>query len=511
MATHDCRYSLTVLAPQAAGPNPRGVGPAPARHRTPLCLGLAIAFAIVLTLAVPAGAQDKQWIGPYDGWWNNAANWSPAGVPGTGDFVQVTTTPSVDVVNYANPAGASVVLGDLTIDHAEFHQSQDTLATEWETVGLQPASPGPAIFVHGGGTNAVTNTLVLGHQSGSVGVYFLGGPSPDNAALSARDEAVGYGGEGDLLQGGGTNTVSDGLWLGVEAGSQGVYILAGGTLNVGRIVNGAGTGSLFIGGGTLNVLGGGVDVDTLVVGGVSGGNGSHTLSGTQTITAGTESIGRGNTTGTFTQTGGTNTVTSRLDLAYSNPWGPSTGSGTYHLQGGTLTAPTVQVNSGGTFDFTGGTLSVDTFNGDLVNAGGTLRVGLTGTTTTINGDYTETDPNAALWFEIGGLVTSEYDVLDVQGALTFGRGAILYYYSFTNGFVPSPGDYFDIIIADQINGSVGEAYDPIYDIRVSPEIIPVAGGRQALRMWILAVPEPLSMALVGTGLLGLMVLRRRQV
>jgi len=500
MATHDCRYSLTVLAPQAAGPNPRGVGPAPARHRTPLCLGLAV--AIVLTLAVPAGAQDKQWIGPADGWWNNAANWSPAGMPGTGDLVQVSGS-SVDVVNYANPASASVVLGDLTIDVGEFAQYQDTLATDWETVGLQPASS--SVFVHGGGTNTVTNTLVLGHQSGSVGDYFLAAPSPDNAALSANQEVVGYGGQGAFIQGGGTNTVSDGLWLGANVGAEGRYYLAGGTLNVGRIVNGAGTGSLFIGGGTLNVLGGDVDVDALVVGGLTAGNGSHTLSGTQTITAGTETIGQSGT-GVFTQTGGTNTVTDQLVLGSG-----SSSSGTYHLQGGTLTAPTVQVNSGGTFDFTGGTLSVDTFNGNLVNGGGGLDVGLTGTTTTIHGDYTETDPNAALWFEIGGLVTSEYDVLDVQGALTFGRGAILYYYSFTNGFVPTPGDYFDIIIADQINGSVGEAYDPIYDIRVSPEIIPVAGGRQALRMWILAVPEPLSMALVGTGLLGLMALRRRQV
>jgi len=64
-----------------------------------------------------------QWVGAADGLWHASADRSPAEVPGTADFVEVTAAPSVEVVNYANPAGASVVPEYLTIDLAFVHRS----------------------------------------------------------------------------------------------------------------------------------------------------------------------------------------------------------------------------------------------------------------------------------------------------------------------------------------------------------------------------------------------------
>ena len=74
------------------------------------------------------------------------------------------------------------------------------------------------------------------------------------------------------------------------------------------------------------------------------------------LAASTEYIGNSGS-GAFTQTGGTNTVSNTLTLA-SN----SGSSGTYNLQGGSLSAATVNLNAGGLFNQTGGSLNATTFN-----------------------------------------------------------------------------------------------------------------------------------------------------
>ena len=87
-----------------------------------------------------------------------------------------------------------------------------------------------------------------------------------------------------------------------------------------------------------------------------------TLAGT--LWASQEIIGDAGT-GSFTQTGGTNTVPSGGALTLANLPGSS---GTYNLQGGSLTADTVNLHDGGVFSQTGGFFSFNTFN----QAGGTL-------------------------------------------------------------------------------------------------------------------------------------------
>ena len=73
------------------------------------------------------------------------------------------------------------------------------------------------------------------------------------------------------------------------------------------------------------------------------------------LSATDEIIGDIGTGAVFTQTGGTNTASGALTLA-NNPGS----SGTYNLQGGSLSADTFNLNTGGTFNQSGGTFHFNT-------------------------------------------------------------------------------------------------------------------------------------------------------
>jgi len=105
-------------------------------------------------------------------------------------------------------------------------------------------------------------------------------------------------------------------------------------------------------------------IGTLRIGALAASNGSYTLSG-GTLSAATEYIGStdqvaaaGN--GSFTQAGGAHTVTGAMNLGYS-----AGGTGTYSLQSGTLSAGSINLNSGGLLSFNGGQLQA----GNLALAG----------------------------------------------------------------------------------------------------------------------------------------------
>jgi autotransporter-associated beta strand protein len=124
-----------------------------------------------------------------------------------------------------------------------------------------------------------------------------------------------------LTQNGGTNTITGGngmLWVGYNSGSTGVYALSD-------------TGRLSV--------------------------------------SGTADVGYAGS-GTFTQTGGTNTISGSLCLGYS-----AGSSGTYNLSGGLLVVPQVSSGAGSyAFNFSGGTLqAAGPFSTSLpiaLNAGG---------------------------------------------------------------------------------------------------------------------------------------------
>ncbi len=127
----------------------------------------------------------------------------------------------------------------------------------------------------------------------------------------------------------------------------------------------------------------------LTVGRSAGSNGTYTLSGTGQLSADYEYIGDFGT-GTFIQTGGTNTLSSDLYLGYY-----ASSYGTYSISDGTLDVRDGLIQIGrdgiGLFEFNGGLVIADEFakgpGGTFTStAGGTLRVNtLTGFSTTFNG------------------------------------------------------------------------------------------------------------------------------
>ena len=176
--------------------------------------------------------------------------------------------------------------------------------------------------------------------------------------------------------------MSGNLVLGLIFGN-GSYTLNSGTLVVGTpsapgniIVGIDGTGSLTIGGGTLDVYGGSIQVSNFTLGGATG-SASYTLSGTQNLTAGVINI---NPNGSFFQTGGTEAgvFNNYGTFEYEggtfngalNNYGSFSASGTFTAPGGiTNYAASLSVYSGSAVY--GGNPGF-TNNGNIVLSGGTI-------------------------------------------------------------------------------------------------------------------------------------------
>lgn len=148
---------------------------------------------------------------------------------------------------------------------------------------------------------------------------------------------------------------------------------------------------------------------------------------------------------------------------------------TLNLDAGHLIATTINHTHGGAFNFTAGTLAVQTFNGDLTNRGGTLRVGDTAIddpfsleigTTTVSGGYTQQD-GGTLAVELSSLfrggTSGDADKLVVAGQLTFAGTLEV---SFDAGFPLVPGARADILDWGSINGSFDAVVlnDPFGDL-----------------------------------------------
>lgn len=379
----------------------------------------------------------------------------------------------------------------------------------------------------------------------------------NSGSFAVGQEYIGHSSyNGEVSQLAGTHTVSFDLVLAANSGISGAYYLRGGSLIVnGAIMQGSGNSSFYIAGGSLNVGGGNgsINVDGLVIGSTSGA--SHTLSGSGTITTQQMLIGYAapsNNTGSFTQAGGTNSVTFGLQvgtsaggigsyvqtggintvnnetIGYSGGIGTYTqsggthtvnnlsigftGTGTYNLQGGNLVAGTIHATgSTANFNFTGGTLVVSTFNGNLVNNGGILAPGASPGTSAVQGDYTQ-GATGALGVELGGTGAGLFDVLQVTGVATLAGDLDV---TFWNGFSAAAGDSFDIVSATNLLGGFDTlnlatlgtglvwSVDYLYDQDLA--------GTDYVRLSVQAVPEAetYAMMLAGLGLVG-WAARRKQ-
>ncbi len=291
-------------------------------------------------------------------------------------------------------------------------------------VGYNPGSSG--LYDHSAGTNTVTQDLVLGYHdaSGSTpaasGTYKLSG----TGSLSANNEYIGYIGTGTFTQTGGANQTNTSMYVGYNRGSSGLYDHSAGTNTV--------TQDFILGYNGAS-------------GSTPAASGAYKLSGTGSLSANNEYIGYSGT-GTFTQTGGTNTATGSVVIAETLT---ATGS-SYNLMGGTLTAGAITLNAGGAFSQNGGTLNAAVFNqtggtvqGDLQN-GGTFNytsgdfqgrlvnngvVNFNADFTAGNGmeHYTDLTIGAGRTITLNGAGLANYGSITLAGGVLTGSGALANY------------------------------------------------------------------------------------
>ena len=298
--------------------------------------------------------------------------------------------------------------GPLTINGGTLQVPSGALTTP----SLFVASSGTATVAHSGGSVSVT-TLYVGTNSNNNGTYLLSG----SAALSAGTECVGFSGNGVFTQTGGTNTISNELVLGNNAGASGTYNLFGGLLVVPNIIQGSGSASLNITGGSLTGGASGVSIALPIVLTSSGSSGTFNTSSSSLILAGPISGSGGLTktgsatlvlSGNNTYSGGTTVSQGSLQLANANA-----------TQNTTVT---VGVNNG--LQFSGG---IGSFNVGSIGGSGNLVLANTGGTaiTLVTGGNNANTTYSGLISGAGTLVHNGSGTLVLTGTNTFTGGLIL--------------------------------------------------------------------------------------
>ncbi len=287
----------------------------------------------------------------------------------TSIFVDVGTFTQSGGANNVTSYSAGVFVGSGGL----YNLSGSGLLTAYqETVGY--SSNGT--FTQSGGTNNVvgfTFDTQVGLNVGMAGpaLYNLSG----SGYLNAHIEFLGASSSGTLAQSGGNNATSN---LDLGYGGPGLYILSGGSLTASSegVGNNGSSGTFTQNGGTNNVLS--VLFASLTVG--DGGPGLYILSGSGLLTSPNETVGASGSSGTLTQSGGTNNVAT-IELGPIN-----SGSGIYNLNGGLLLVGSGGITQGtgsAAFNFGGGTLGATApwsspLSITLTGSGGNATVDTTG-------------------------------------------------------------------------------------------------------------------------------------
>lgn len=275
---------------------------------------------------VSALAADNNWIAG-SGLWDTGSNWSLAVMPDTDDRALITPAGSGDIViqyqNSSNPVLQLFRLDALGTGTLELRQSQDTLTVFDGQIGYSAGAGiyGTGTYTQSGGSLIVQNRLTLGYSGNStgrsLGTYNLGGTGD----LQVKQVELGLYGEGRLNQTGGTSTIAS-LFLGAYETGTGRYALSGGKLSVSNIF---GVGGGYQGTGLFLQDGGENSAKSLYIGYGNESSGSYELNNGELISQNTY-VGH-NGTGTFTQRGGTHTVSNSLNVRSNS---------SYELSGGTL-------------------------------------------------------------------------------------------------------------------------------------------------------------------------------
>lgn len=390
--------------------------------------------------------------------------------------------------------------GDFLFDSGTFNFTGTSIDVDGFRMGTA-GSANPTFALGTGQSLRASDDLIVGQ-------YAAATLTLDGATVTTGDYFwVGQnaGGNGTVLQTGGSVTVGNRLAISDHASAQGSYTIGGdGTLTINGdylIVGRQGPGSFVQNDNSVVTFNGSARILLADITGSSGS--SYTLNGgTLNVNNGRQiSVGKSGTA-LFTQTGGVvNAHNSTLRL---NEGGSQ---GTYQLQGGVLHIGTIQ-GSDAAFEFTGGTLHADNVQFALTNEGGILGPGHSAGTTLIDGAYTQ-ESTGILAIELGGLVRgTEYDWLDVNGEATLAGSLEV---SLIEGFVPTRYDRFDVVTATSI------ALDPAFSFE-APEGLAdnnvfvmgiVDGGPRGQILRLTVIPEPASCLLFVLGALGLLFPARR--
>ncbi|HEY1686027.1 MAG TPA: hypothetical protein VGG19_14775 [Tepidisphaeraceae bacterium] len=297
------------------------------------------------------------------------------------------TIPSTNALTVYNTSGSSLALSGGTLSTGSLNLSGNLSLFNWTSGTLVLTDSNfNAIFDTAANGGNIASTLAL---------------SASKSLSVAGQEIIGNSGSVTATQTGGTNTITGAssiFVLGYNAGSSGSYTLSGtGVLSL-LGSNGASEAIGFYGTGTFNqtggsnILGNATNQGNLLVNASTVSTGTYTLSGGALYVAGIEAVGVYGT-GTFTQTGGTNTTIQgggnggELDLGIFLG-----GVGTYNLSGGSFSSSNDVTVGGESAADTGsvaapagmGVLSVT--NGATMTIGGTLTIFNTpGTSVTLNG------------------------------------------------------------------------------------------------------------------------------
>jgi T5SS/PEP-CTERM-associated repeat protein len=251
--------------------------------------------------------------------------------------------------------------------------------SSWTNAGnIYVGDHGTGVLTVSEGGVVTNDTAFIGNDVGSDGqVSVMGsGSTWQNTGGGVR---VGENGTGTLLVSDGATAESTLSTLGTFASGSGTATVTGagsnwthsGNLEVGTF----GTGTLTIEAGAA------VDNSNGLIAHFAGSTGQVTVTGSGSTWT---NSGRLDVGGSASSEGGAGTLNvfanGRVDVTDTlRVWS----TGTLNLDGGTLDATTIDHTHGGAFDFTNGTLTIDTFQGSLVQDGGTLQIGGVGMPTTV--------------------------------------------------------------------------------------------------------------------------------
>ena len=296
--------------------------------------------------------------------------------------------------------GEGIYVGFQSVSSGTYTLSGGSLSASHAYVGYS----GTGSFTQTGGTNTIQYSLLLGHTSGSNGTYNLTGGLLTLAGIIEGPGTAAFNFSGGTLQAGASFSTSGPIALNASGGNAtidtaGYTLTASGPLSgSGNLVK-AGSGTLILSGsntytggttvasgtlvltnpsalatGSSLIVGSDDPFDYLCVGYNSGSNGSYCLSG-GSLSVPYAYVGYSGT-GTFTQSGGTNTISNALCLGYK----PGS-SGTYNLSGGMLILSELTEGPGAAvFNFSGGTLRA----GASFSTSGSIMLGTSAGSATID-------------------------------------------------------------------------------------------------------------------------------